>query len=417
MHYERRREILSRFLKYADKQYGVRETLQEVTDKRSCPDIPTKRIVTALFLMVAARIGSLNGIENALGGKHAPGKQWRNWMGGALPSADRLGEVAALLNLDDLRAAIIEHHRRRKRKKTLPALPGGLRVLIFDGHEMWTSYRQRCEGALSRQLQCKDEVRTQYYQRYVAAYLLGAKGRVLLDMEMQQPGEGEIAAAERLYRRMLANCPRAFNVVAGDALYLDPHLCQLILDSGKDFVAVLKNENRILIQDFREVLELNDEPPLQFEYNGKQCHCHDIEGFTTWPQLEPAVRIVRSLETCSVRRQLTKEEEELSSEWLWATSLSKDNANTHTVVRIGHGRWSIENQGFNELVHEWHADHVYHLNTNAISAILLLLFLAYNIFHVWLERGLKPVLRQEHTGKYFSRQIQAEFYAVLLSPG
>lgn len=403
--------------KYADKIYGVREALERVTDQRQNPLIPTTRIVMGLFLTVVARIGSLNGIEDALGGKKNLGTQWRNWMGGELPSADRLGEVAALLNLDGLREAVIEHHRRRKRNKTLPSLPGGLRVLIFDGHEMWSSYRQCCEGALSREVQCKDEIRTQYYLRYVAAYLMGAKGRVLLDMEMQQPGEGEIATAERLYLRLLKNCPRAFNVVAGDALYLDPRLCQLILDSNKDFIAVLKNENRILIQDFRGVLGLDGGPPLQFEYNGKQCHCHDIEGFTTWTQLGQSVRIVRSVETHSVRRQLSKEKEELSSEWLWATSLSKDKANTHTVVRIGHGRWSIENQGFNEIVREWHADHIYHLDTNAIAAILLLTFLAYNIFYVWLERGLKPALRQRHTAKYFSRQIQAEFYAVLLRPG
>ena len=338
-------------------------------------------------------------------------------MGGDLPSADRLGEVAALLNLDELRAALLKHHRRRKRKKTLPSLPGGLRVLILDGHEMWASYRQTCAGALCRQVECKDEVRTQYYLRYVAAYLMGAKGRVLLDLEMQRPGEGEIATAERLLLRVLENCPRAFNVVAGDALYLDPHLCQLILDNNKDFIAVLKNENRELIKDFRALMEFEDGPRLQFKYNGKQCHCHDIEGFTSWTQLDAPVRVVRSQETCIVRRQLTKDDEEQRSEWLWATSLSKAKAVTHTVVRIGHGRWGIENQGFNELVHEWHADHVYHLNTNAITAILLLVFLAYNIFHVWPERGLKPALRNRHTAKYFSRQLQAEFYAVLLRPG
>lgn len=338
-------------------------------------------------------------------------------MGGALPSADRLGEVAALLDLDALRAALLEHHRRRKRKKTLPARPGGLRVIILDGHEMWSSYRQCCEGVLSRQVECKEEIRTQYYLRYVAAYLMGAKGCVLLDLEMQRPGEGEIATAERLFLRLLKNCPRAFNVVAGDALDLDPHLCKLILDHHKDFIAVLKNENRTLIQDFRGLMEFDDGPPLQFQFNHKHCHCHDIEGFTSWPQLDWPLRVVRSEETGRVRRQLTQDNEEQRSEWLWATSLPKFKANTQTVVRIGHGRWGIENQGFNELVHEWHADHVYHLNLNAILAILLLVFLAYNLFHVWLERGLKPALRERHTAKYFSRQLQAEFYMVLLRPG
>jgi len=229
-------------LKYADKIYGLREALQEVTDQRQYSLIPTIRIVTGLFLTVTARIGSLNGIEDALGARETSGTRWQNWMGGDLPSADRLGEVAALLNLDELRAVLLKHHRRRKRKKTLPSLPGGLRVLILDGHEMWTSYRQSCEGALSRQVECKDEVRTQYYLRYVAAYLMGANGRVLLDLEMQRPGEGEIATAERLLLRLLENCPRAFNVVAGDALYLAPHLCQSILDSNKDFIALRKKK-------------------------------------------------------------------------------------------------------------------------------------------------------------------------------
>ena len=404
-------------LKYADKIYGVREDLQEVTDQRQHPRIPTSRIVAGLFLTVTARIGSLNGIEDALGAAGTLGSRWHNWMGGDLPSADRLGEVAALLNLDELRGVLVKHHRRRKRNKSLPALPGGLRVLILDGHEMWSSYRQTCEGALCRQVECKKEVRTQYYLRYVAAYLMGAKGRVLLDLEMQRPGEGEIAAAVRLFERLLNNCPRAFNVVAGDALYLDPHLCRRILDSNRDFIAVLKNENRDLIQDFRALMEFEDDSPLCFEYNGRQCHCHDIEGFTSWTQLDAPVRVVRSEETCTVRRQLTKDDEEQQSEWLWATSLSKPKAVTHTVVRIGHGRWSIENQGFNELTNQWRANHVYHLNTKAIMAILLLVFLAYDVFCVWLERGLKPALRQRHTAQYFSRLVQAEFYAALLRPG
>ncbi len=374
----------------------------------------------ALFLMASARLGSLNAMETALGGKGSPGKAWRRWMGGDLPSADRLGEVAALLELDDLRGVLLGFHRRRKRKKALPPLPGGLRVLIMDGHEMWTSHRRKCKGALSRTVEVKTrngvEKRTQYYQRYVAAYLMGKTGRLLMDLEMLRPGEGEIAAAERLLRCLLAHCPRAFNVVAGDALYLDPRLCRLILDSKKDFIAVLKDENRTLIQDFRGVMKFEGEPE-RFSFNGKDCACHDIEGFTTWTQLDHPVRVVRSVETATIRRQLTRETEELSSEWLWATSLSKKQASTRCIVRIGHGRWSIENQGFNELVRYWHADHVYHLDTNAATAILLLIFLAYNLFHVWLERGLKPALRGQYNADYFARLLFADFYTVLTPPG
>jgi len=238
----------------------------------------------------------------------------------------------------------------------------------------------------------------------------------LLDLEMQRKVEGEIAAATRLLKRLLEKAPRAFNVVAGDALYLDPTLCKLILKHNKDFIAVLKNEHRELIKDFRGLLEFDDEKPVVFNYNRKQCRCHDIEGFTSWTQLDHEVRVVQSVETATVRRQRNKEQETCVTEWLWATSLSKQKANTHTVVRIGHRRWDIENQGFNELVNQWHADHIYHHDVNAITAILLLLFLAYNLFHVWVSRALKPQLREKHSAMHFARLITAEFYNNLLHP-
>lgn len=373
------------------------------------------RVVTGLFFVLCVRLGSLNGIEQALG-KGAGRTRWHTWMGGDLPSADRLGEVAALLEADDLRAVLYDHHTQRKRKKTLRPLPGGLRVLILDGHEMGASYLRCCKTCLSREVKHDDETRTQYYHRYVMAYLLCEGGRVLLDLELQQKGEGEIAAATRLVERLLRNCPRAFNVVAGDALYLDPALCRFILAQGKDFIAVLKNESRDLIKDLRGLLDFDRSKPVTFKYNGKQCRCHDIEGFTSWTQLGHEVRVVRSEETSTVRRQRTKEEESITTEWLWATSLSKEQADTRMIVRIGHGRWEIENQGFNELVNFWHADHIYHHDPNAITAILLLLFLAYNLFHVWVGRALKPQLRDQHTALHFAKQITAEFYYALLHP-
>ena len=65
----------------------------------------------------------------------------------------------------------------------------------------------------------------QYYHRQVTLLLLaeapagGAPLRLLLDVEPQQPGEQETAAARRLLERVLEAYPRAFDVVLGDALY------------------------------------------------------------------------------------------------------------------------------------------------------------------------------------------------------
>jgi len=371
------------------------------------------QVVMGLFFMLSNRIGSLNGIEGAM--RNCPRRsRWHLWMGGPLPSADRLGEVAALVEAHDVRAVLHRHYELRRRKKTIKPLPRGLMVLLLDGHECFSSYLKECPDCLRRKVHFADEVRPQYYHRYVMAYLLFEGGRLLLDIELQRRGEGEIAAATRLFKRVARMYPRAFNVVAGDALYLDPTLCIIVLKHSKDFIAVLKNENRDLIEDFRSLLD--EVSPVEFKYAGKQCVCHDIEGFNTWTQLGHDVRVVRSLETSTVRRQRTKQEELSTSEWLWATSLSGQKASTRTIVRIGHGRWDIENLAFNELANQWHADHLYYHHTNAIVVITLLLMLAYNLFHVWLARALKPALRNRYSALTFARLIAAEFYSELGLP-
>lgn len=415
----RKNPILSRLLKYAQRHYAPEQALARVRDRRVAARIPTTRIVHALFLMVCLRLGSLNAIEEAMR-KEARRSPWRRFIGGELPSADRLGEVAAELELGDLRALLCDHHKKRKRAKTLPPLPGKLRIVLLDGHEMAASYLRCCPDCQHREVVCKGETRIQYYHRYVMAYLLFDGGRLLLDLELQRKGEGEIAAAMRLFHRLQENCPRAFNVVAGDALYLDPNLCKIIVQSKKDFVAVLKNENRELIQDFRGLCALDTVQPLRLEYGRKQCLCYDLEGLESWSQLGHPVRVVSSQEHSSVRRQHRRRQDETpevtTSEWLWATTLTKSRAGTAVLLRIGHGRWKIENHGFNELVTQWHADHVYYHDPNAIMAILLLLFLAYNLFHVWLSRGLKPQLRQRYTAMYFAHLLRAAFYSQLRAP-
>jgi hypothetical protein len=287
-------------------------------------------------------------------------------------------------------------------------------MLILDGHEMFASHLKCCPDCLEREVPFKEGVRTQFYHRYVAAFLLCGSGRLILDLEPQRKGEGEIAAATRLLERLFRDYPRAFDLVAGDALYLDPALCRYVLQHGKDFMAVPKNENRDLIQDFRGLRDRVE--PLELEYRNKRCTCRDLEGFNSWTQLGSDVRVVGSEEITSVRRQRTKEQETIASEWLWATSLSKGKAGTAVAVMLGHGRWEIENRGFNELDAHWHADHLYYHDANAILVILLLLFLAYNVFHAWLSRSIKPQLRQRHTVAHFVKMMAAQFYSEFLHP-
>ena len=71
--------------------------------------------------------------------------------------------------------------------------------------------------------------------------------------------------------------------------------------AAKDFIAVLKNDNRDLLQDFYGLQEQTPVKTLYFRQ--RRCLCRDIEGFTSWTQFGRPVRIVQSVETRTVRRQ------------------------------------------------------------------------------------------------------------------
>lgn len=59
--------------------------------------------------------------------------------------------------------------------------------------------------------------------------------------------------------------------------------------------------------------------------------------------------MVRSIEETPVKRQRTREVEWRRTEWFWATSLPQAQLSTRGILEAGHGRWAIENYGFNEV--------------------------------------------------------------------
>ncbi len=229
-----------------------------------------------------------------------------------------------------------------------------------------------------------------------------------MDAEPQRPGEDEIAAALRLLERVLALYPRAFDLVLADGLYADPRVFNFVYAHGKDVLAVLKDNHPALLEDARSLFETI--APVTGRYGTRTCQWWDLVGFTTWPQVAAPIRVVRSLETWSVRRQLDGQVEQQHSEWFWVTTLAPTRAPTAAVVPLGHARWTIENEGFNELVTRWHADHVYRHEPTALLVFTLLVMLCLNVFLAFYRRDLKPAARQAASRLHVARQVAAELY-------
>jgi len=96
--------------------------------------------------------------------------------------------------------------------------------------------------------------------------------------------------------------------------------------------------------------------------------------------------------------------------WMWVTTLSQRQASTRTIVRRGHSRWTIENQGFNEMANRWHADPIYKHEPTAMLVFRLLAMLCLNVFPAGYRRNLKPALRRSASLLCIASQIGAERY-------
>lgn len=352
--------------------------------------------------MMLARMGSLNALEQDKGNRF-----WRKWLGQDLPSADTMGRVFSQIVLASIRSLLRHLYSRLKRNKALKKTHG-FHVMILDGHEHTSSYLRCCSGCLRRRVHSRDAGRIQYYHRNVIAMLSGQHFPVLLDVEEQQRGENEVSAALRLSKRILRDYPRAFSVVVADGLYLEAPFFNLFLQHGKHIISVLKDERRDLMQDAMGLFAY-EEPRVEIEGKTKRL-IWDIEGFTTWTSLGRQVRVVRSLESKTVCRQLTGKEEVQASDWIWATTLSQEEASTETIIKLGHSRWLVENRALNEMITYWHADHLYRHHPNAIPAFWLTLMLVLNLFRAFLYLNIKPCLRARHSDLYFARLIFAGLY-------
>ena len=230
-----------------------------------------------------------------------------------------------------------------------------------------------------------------------------------MDLEPQRAGEGELATALRLLERVLLAYPRAFDVVLADAYYAVAPFLNFLRAHGKHALVVLKNERRDTYQDAAGLWA--QLPPLPGNYASRSCRWWDIAELRSCPGVNGATRVVRSEESWTVKRQLTKETALQTSSWVWLTTLSVAQARTEQIVHLAHLRWDIENHGFNELVNGWHADHVYHHHSRAVESFLLLAFLAYNLFHAFYALNLKPAVRHNTTMAFWVRLIATEIHA------
>ena len=386
----------------------MQRELEALADHRVKPEIPAAVFPKALLMLWLCRLPSLNALH--LLGRRGAG---RRFLRQNMPSADQIANISEILDVPGLRAILGRMYQRLVRNKVLLAIQGH-RLAVVDGHEINSSYERCCAKCLKRQITVNGQKRTQYYHRAVVFQLVGSGFRFLLDFELLKPHDDEGTAALRLIRRVLATYPRCFDILLGDGLYPQARLFKLLRRHGKHALVVLKDERRDLLKDARGLF--GSKPHRTFRIGATAYQGWDVEDLDSWDSYHEKVRVVRSVETTTIctRKNGRRTQRQQTSEWVWVTTLPASEVPMATVVHFGHERWRIENEGFNELCNQWHANHYFHHHPTSITALWLMLFIAQGLFHCFL-RNLKPCLRHGLPVYLWAWLMLVEFLLPLLS--
>jgi hypothetical protein len=395
------RSKLHQFQKYVNNVFGLPDLLASLVDTRRAPEIPTFDVVNSLFHTAVLRIPSINALEGDL--KQSDFQK----LIGRQPtpevkafSADVVANVLDKLELAGIRKANDEVIDKAERNKTFRDGYGALRCVAIDGWEPISSYKRHCPGCLVRKVKVKradgetEEVE-QYYHSYVVALLLGPLIDVVLGIEPvrseealrdtdpdHEGHEGELTAGRRLMDWLHQTYGGFIDAIVGDALYANGPVMTQLTEYGYGGFLVLKKEKN---EPFKEALNL-----WKIEGRCESCddadrkehvEFSDVDDIETLDTYKGKVRAIRAV--------VTKPDQEKPTTWCFAVIGERARQISRPMaLRIIRARWHIENTAFHQWTQYWNLSHVFRHGQNALSALLLIWTLAFNLLQLFIYRRL-----------------------------
>jgi len=355
---------LPSFARYLNKVFDFRAIAATLTDSRGAPEISPSAVFLAVFHGFAFRLPSFQQLEAEL---TQPALQ--QWIGaGRAFSDDVLRYSLSGFHLEGMEQMLVHVNRTLKRNKAIDeGRVQGRIVAALDGIEVLSSYSRCCDSCLQRRVSVrKDGVKTeqvQYYHRAVGCQIVSSPSKPFLAIEWLQPGEGEDTAALRLLHRLPdLYGSRFFDILLLDALYAQAPVLKLADRIGWDLVISLKQNQRELYQSAVRLFASRPADSSGTErHDGRQYQFQlwDSEGFPFTADHPQPVRVVRSEEklTQNHYRRGKLQSETTEHEWLWITTLDSQTFPATLVRRLGHDRWKLENNGWNDLTQNWAFKH------------------------------------------------------------
>lgn len=352
------------FVRYLNKVFDFRTATAGLQDARQTPDISPPSVFLAVFYSFVFRLPSFQQLESDLAQPYL-----QRWIGSDRGFGDDVLRYSLCgFDVNGLEAVLAQSNRTLKRGKAFEeGRVQGRIVAALDGVEVLSSYSRCCDSCLERRVTSRQGgmkvEQVQYYHRAVGCQIISSPVKSFLAIEWLLPGEGEEAAALRLLDRIPdLYGSRFFDILLLDALYAQAPVLQLAEKIGWDLVISLKQNQRDLYQS---AIRLFARRPADSTFTEKQdgktnqVQLWDTQGLPFSGDYPQPVRVVRSEEllTQNHYRQRQLQPETTAHEWLWITTLDPQAFPANQVRRLGHDRWKLENNGWNDLTQNWAFKH------------------------------------------------------------
>jgi len=423
-------EIAS-FARYLNKVFDFRTAVADLTDSRVAPEISPAAVFLAVFHGFVFRLPSFQQLEAELAQASL-----QRWIGADRAFRDDVLRYSLSgFSLEGLEAMLVHVNRTLKRNKAFDTgRVQGRIVAALDGIEVLSSYSRCCDSCLERRVVVrKNDIKTeqlQYYHRAVGCQIVSSPVKSFLAFEWLQPNEGEATAALRLLRRLPDLYGSSFfDILLLDALYAQTAVLDLAQQIGWDVVISLKqNQPDLYKSAVRLFAKRSADASVTDQRDGKtyEVLLWDTEGLPFSGEDPRLVRVVRSEETVTENhyRKGQLQPEHTSHEWLWITTLDPRIFPPAQVRRLGHDRWILENNGWNDLTQHWALKHGFlhacqhrpqastdnggrqPVANRGLAAVTLILLLAFTLCSAFVHCHSKLVRRYSLTAIEVASQLR-----------
>jgi len=427
MSYEASLDRLPNFLRYVNKVYGFSRIVNSMQGNRNS-EVSPQTIFMSVFLCMLLRLGSLRQLA-----VDVEAGRIRKF----LPSVDKETYCANTISngLEDIDVEILQRElaavpRKLRRNKAYgaaehPRTIGGLRIVAVDGTEHFRSESIHCPECMEVHVPTNDGIKTHYVHRMVIMYVVGrmhpSAVQVILGVEPALPKdaleegeassghEGEGTAARRLIEKMIALYGSGFfDILTTDAYYANKPFVLFVDSLGKYLVSRVKREDTTLYQEI-DVLSRMVEP-IHIDDREERVECWiyeipELQASLDWDVPTRGFKIIeKKYKIVSGEKVYTNQET-----FLCMTTLPVEMADADIVRQIVHAKWGVENNAIKDLKDNWYMEHNFHHHPNATYALLLILFIAHNLFYAYVFRHMKSYRLYHPTMKRIAEDFISSF--------